>query len=50
MNMEVPTWQRKRQVEEGGDTTEAAQKSPAATEKDSNDKFEIPAFLRRQAN
>ncbi|TMA56561.1 MAG: cell division protein FtsZ [Deltaproteobacteria bacterium] len=41
--LDVPTWQRKRQAE--GATTAAA---PAGTP--NGDKYDIPAFLRKQAN
>jgi len=41
--LDVPTWQRKRQAD--GGTAAAA---PAGTHND--DKYEIPAFLRKQAN
>jgi len=41
--LDVPTWQRKRQAEAG--TTAAA---PAGTP--NGDKYDIPAFLRKQAN
>ncbi len=42
--LDVPTWQRKRQAE--GGTAAAA---PAAGTPN-GDKYDIPAFLRKQAN
>jgi len=43
--MDIPTWQRKRQSE-GNGTTAPVQPLVAG----SDDKYEIPAFLRKQAN
>ncbi|NOT54538.1 MAG: cell division protein FtsZ [Deltaproteobacteria bacterium] len=42
-DLDVPTWQRKRQAEGSSDHT-----SPAASAGD--DKYDIPAFLRKHAN
>lgn len=43
-DLDVPTWQRKRQTES------AADHAPGATGGDGDDKYDIPAFLRKHAN
>jgi cell division protein FtsZ len=42
--LDVPTWQRKRQAEASAAAT------PAATATDGDDRYDIPAFLRKHAN
>ncbi|MGE0822483.1 MAG: cell division protein FtsZ [Candidatus Binatia bacterium] len=44
-DLDVPTWQRKRQGESAATSTSSA---PTAAE--GEDKYDIPAFLRKQAN
>jgi len=43
-DLDVPTWQRKRQSESAVDP------APGATGGDGDDKYDIPAFLRKHAN
>jgi cell division protein FtsZ len=40
-DLDTPTWQRKKQGESASETTSVAERE---------DKFDIPAFLRKQAN
>lgn len=43
-DLDVPTWQRKRQTESAGD------QGTGATGGDGDDRYDIPAFLRKHAN
>jgi hypothetical protein len=43
--LDTPTWQRKRQAESAPEKEASSAAAPA-----SEDKYDIPAFLRKQAN
>jgi cell division protein FtsZ len=45
-DIDTPAWQRKRQ----GESSTAAPPTPASAKLDNEDRYDIPAFLRKQAN
>ncbi len=50
-DLEKPTWQRRRGEEESADTAQEAERSAFFMgDNDDDDTYDIPAFLRRQAN